>query len=231
MDEGFLRKFKFDEKHHYCIGVDASAGTEGSNLAAIQVICFETHEQAGAWSGIVQPDHLAEKAANIGKKFNDAVIAVEREKYGMVVINRLMASYPNLYFHTIKSTGFKPAIETQFGWNPRNKEEAVRRLQVDYGYNWGRDENLKKTAIKIYDKATLRELSDFVKNSKNGKYEAAWGKTDDLVSALYIANWVYHELKEFYVQEETKEEKKPWCEEILEAAQAAENPEEAPIWG
>lgn len=223
--DGLLHRFvPSSEEKNYIVAVDASAGNEDSNLAAIQVVCIQDHEQVARLSGIIQPDHLAVKAQKIAEMYGNALLAVEREKYGIIVISRLMVSYPNLYYHTMKSTGWKPRIETEFGWNPRNREEAVRRMMVDFNNG----------VLKVHDRDTLAEMSKFVRNKSSGKYEASWGQTDDLVSALYISNSIWHEVKDFYIPREAdeKEEDVPWYDKIFDERdrEQRENETEGLFW-
>lgn len=196
--------------HHYIIGVDAAEGKDGGNHAAACVMDIETHAQVAAFSDTIEPEGFSKEISKAGKYFNEALVAVENEKFGSIVISNLMAYYPNLYYHTIKSTAFKPDRATQFGWSPRYKEEAINRLRVDLGAHKSKTEDEKKKAIKILDKATLVEMGSFIRQkNKTGdgfKMGASRSKMDDLVSALYIANYVWHEVKDWYVQAEEEED-------------------------
>jgi hypothetical protein len=206
--------------HHYVIGVDASGGKEEANYAAACVLDIEDHEQVAAFNDNVEPEGLAKEVSRCGGYYSEALVAVEGEKYGNICLAHMMESYPNLYYHTMKSTAFRPTGSTTFGWSPRYREEAVLLLQVDYSYN--NDPSRRDMAIKINDKNTLTEMSHFIKHIKKNPdarvkvdKRADRSHTDDLVSALYIANYVWHEVKDWYVapkEEETPEHKqrKKW---------------------
>lgn len=211
--ENYWRVFKpVVEGHHYIISGDAAGGEdEMGDCSASWVLDIEEHEQVAAFNEIMEPDSFARELMKVGNYYNEGIIAVEAEKYGLLVINKLMQEYPVLYYHTIKSTGMKPTAATQFGWSPRYKDEAITRLQVDFSYN-ARPVPNKRATIKIYDKQTLQQMSTFNRLKKKGvgsqgfKIGAARGKKDDLVTAGLIANYVWHEIKDWYVTEETPEE-------------------------
>ena len=201
-----------DEKHHYIVSADASGGKDGGNDAASWVIDIETHEQVAAFNETVEPKAFAIELVKKSREYNDAIVAVEAEKYGLIVISELLAQEINIYYHTMKSTGMRPTSATEFGWNPRYKEEAVTRMIVDFGYNNGKPLQ-KNAALKIYDRDTLLQMSTFVRQkNKTGdgfKIGAAKKKKDDLVSAGYIGNYVWHEIKDWYTDVEEIETMTP----------------------
>jgi hypothetical protein len=199
----------------YIIGVDASGGIDGGNLSAIQVLSLKNHGQVACFSGTIQPDKLAEQVYLAGNKYRgkdgaEALAAVEKEKYGVLTINRLIGKYTNLYYHTQSSIGWKPRIETDYGWNPRYRDEAIKRLKIDMGYKSSYEKADKSLSIQIYDRETLREMSHFIRDKKSGKEGAQRGKTDDLVSALYIANFVWNEKKETMVEPVAEIKESEW---------------------
>ncbi len=189
---GRWRVFEKPEKgKHYVFGTDTASGKQNANESVCTGLCIETGRQVAILAGLIHPEVMAEECSKAGKYFNDAEIAVERELQGETIIQKLKDSYPYLYFHEETLTGFGETTVKQFGWDARRfRQTAIDWLQQDIGYSSSAKPEERKQGITVVDLGTIHQLGFFIRNRKNGKWEAAPGKMDDRVSALYIANFV-----------------------------------------
>jgi len=153
----------------YVIGADTAEGVGGDYCAAT-VRCKRTGEQVATLHGQWPPDLFAERLAELGRRYNNALIGVERNKDGVAVLLALVRvyGYQNLYIHN----------DGRLGW----PTTTVTRPLVISDY----DRELRGTEYIIHDRAIIDECLTFVINDR-GKPEAATGAHDDLVIADAIA--------------------------------------------
>lgn len=172
----------------YFIGADPSGGVPGpqkpngefeNDPAVIQVL-DENKEQVAVWRGYVTPDYFGEIINELGKWYNLAWVAVERNNHGGVPIYRLQHEfyYPYMYQVTsIDKTTNKETVQVGFDTNVKTRYFAIDSLRKDF----------RLDTIKIRDKKTLQEMATFVV-TESGKMEAEEGCHDDTVMALAICN-------------------------------------------
>jgi len=91
----------FDEPSpddRYCIGVDVSAGV-GRDWSVIYVLSKKTYQPVLIYrSNEVSPVYLAERIMDFATEYNDALVLVESNNYGNVVLNELShLGYRNLW--------------------------------------------------------------------------------------------------------------------------------------
>lgn len=168
----------------YILGVDPSGGV-GANNAVIQVVKEEDCEQVGEWaSNVVEPDLLAQKVAEIGRRFNHAFVNVEKNNHGILVLSRLLDIYPQDKICRSASGATKPQ-RLQMG------------LLADYGIT-------TNSATKSFMIGNMRHLlaegaifhSPFLKDELNtfrehpdGKLAAEGSCMDDRVMAYAVATY------------------------------------------
>ena len=186
-----------NKKYHYVIGADSASGLPNRDKSAYQVLCIETHEQVASFGEECPPNRFAQELKKAGEFFNNAVIGVELDKYGFLTINILKDIYSNLYFHVMSPTAYGTSISKEFGWKATsvNRQMAIDYLKMDFAANKDDSSAEVKKAIKIYDERTYQEMAFFVKDIETGKEAAQNGKKDDLLAALWIANFLWHELQ------------------------------------
>ncbi len=153
----------------YVIGADTAEGVGGDYCAAT-VRCKRTGKQVATLHGQWPPDLFAERLAELGKRYNNALIGVERNGDGVAVLLALVrvCGYRNLYIHN----------DGKLGW----PTTTVTRPLIISDY----DRELRGTEYMIHDRAIIDECLTFVINDR-GKPEAAAGAHDDLVMADAIA--------------------------------------------
>jgi hypothetical protein len=156
------------ERKQYIIGVDAAGGGTDGDYACAEVIDRATGLQCAEWHGHFPPYELARKLIKLGRRFGDAVIAVERNNHGYGVLAHLKElRYENLFVHG-----------GQEGW----LTSVVSRPSMI--------ENLGAMLIEqpslFHSPRLLGELKTFVRHA-DGHGAAAEGAHDDCVMAMAIA--------------------------------------------
>lgn len=152
----------------YLLSLDTAEGGGGDPSGGI-VRDRETGEHMATISGQYQPWELAEVGAKLGREYNTAQIAVERNNHGHAVLQALEREhkYPKIYKHD----------DGKLGW-PTNT--VTRPTMLDAL------ENAHRTGLwKSTDRKVLAQMHTFI-IAKSGKAEAARGEHDDLVMAEAI---------------------------------------------
>ena len=87
-----------DEADAYAIGVDVSGGV-GKDYSIITVMSKMTSSPVAVWrSNVTEPVRLAEQIIDIGTDYNKALVLVESNNFGNVVLNQLRHDgYANLW--------------------------------------------------------------------------------------------------------------------------------------
>ena len=156
------------EKNQYIIGVDAAGGGTDGDYACAQVVDRGTGLQCAEWHGHFPPYELARKVIKLGKRFGNALVAVERNNHGYGVLAHLKdLGYENLFVR-----------DGQEGW-PTNV--VTRPAMI---------ENLAAMLIEepslFHSARLLGEFKTFVRHP-DGHGAAAEGAHDDCVMAMAIA--------------------------------------------
>jgi len=172
----------------YVIGADVAEGTEHGDFNCAQVLNARTGNQAAIWHGKCSPEDFAWVLVQLGRLFNNAWIAPERNFHGFGVVNRIKDhfKYKRLYseYDIPKHAILKGAKPTQkkYGWDTNVKTKAIMIQDLSAFISEGH--------IKLYDPNTIDELLTFIYH-KNGKTGARGGCFDDRVMALAIAVQVF----------------------------------------
>ncbi len=150
------------------IGVDPAGGGAEGDYSCAQVIDRKLGTQCAELHGHYPPRELAEKLVELGKEYNSALVAVEKNNHGYGVLAYLrMKEYPNLY-----------APKGQDGW----LTSAVSRPAMIENLAAG----LAAEPMLFRSPRLLGECRTFVR-SGDGSTGAAQGTHDDCVMALAIA--------------------------------------------
>lgn len=186
-EKGFLRIWTPPQEfHQYVIGVDVSEGkivAQGdeeseTDYSCAQVIDRTTYEQVAVWHGKIDPDILGRQVELLGRYYNHALIAVERNSVGLtplIVLRDLY--YPNLYYR--ETYGQLADRRTpELGWVT---DANTKDLIINEATQLIRDKRLG-----IKDEETIGEMMSFVRDAR-GKASAASGAHDDYVMAFLIA--------------------------------------------
>jgi len=152
----------------YVIGVDPAGGGVKGDYSCAQVIERRSGMQCAELHGHFSLKDLAAKLVELGKEYNSALLAVERNNHGAGVLAHL------------ERTGYEPIYEEK-GWNGWNTTAVTRPTML---------ETLLAVMMEkpeLFRSARLwNECRTFVRTA-NGRPEAAPGAHDDCVMAMGIA--------------------------------------------
>lgn len=152
----------------YVIGVDPAGGGVDGDYSCAQVIDRKLGTQCAELHGHYPPRELAQKLIEIGKEYNQALLAVEKNNHGHGVLACIrLFEYPNVY-----------SQKGQDGW----LTSAISRPPMI--------ENLGAALVEepmlFRSPRLLNECRTFVRYA-DGNTGAAQGTHDDCVMALAIA--------------------------------------------
>lgn len=170
----------------YVAGADVGEGLAAGDWSIMGVLDLETMEQVAVLRGHWKPEDFARRMDRLGREYNSALLAVERNNHGHSALNTLLnvTMYPNLYYHAdYDAAADKP--QTVLGW-PTNAK--TRPIMLD-----DLRQALEDGLVIARDRVMLTECLTF-EQSGEGKYEARGGCHDDAVIAWAIAvqarkNW------------------------------------------
>jgi len=186
--KGNLKIFKQKQLgRHYVIGADIAQGTDNGDFSCAQILDHKTCEQVAIWHGKVHPEKFASILIELGKYFNTAILAPERNFHGFGVVNRIRdQKYKRLfseYDQTQQTVNVGGAGGTKkYGWETTAKTRPI--LVQDLATF------ISQEHIIINDAETIDECLTFVYDKEN-KAQAMKGCFDDRVMALGIALQVF----------------------------------------
>jgi hypothetical protein len=161
----------------YVIGADVAEGSDGGDFSAAVVIDVETGLQCAELCTRKPIGRFAEELARLGKRFNHALIAVERNNHGHAVLYALQHQYfyPRIYRQTDGQGESKP------GWltSAITKPQAINLLG-----------SLLQSNISVFHSRRLLEQCRGYSYLADGSPGALPGAHDDLVMAVAIAHAV-----------------------------------------
>jgi len=162
----------------YVIGADVGEGLAGGDASAACVLDRETGAQVAELHGRVPPERFAQQLNLLGRWYNAALLAVERNNHGHSTLNTLrnVCRYPRLYYHV----RYDPVGETTpvLGWPT---DQATKPILVD-----DLAAAISQEAIIIKSAGLVDECMTFI-STDSGAQQAAEGKFDDRVIAAGIA--------------------------------------------
>ena len=159
------------EKMRYVIAADSSAGAPTGSYSAA-VVLDDLWRVCATFQARLDPNTFAGLLKEMGKWYNGAKIAVERNFTGYAVIGH-MADYGNLYHQRDFLTG---KVTSNLGWwtNGQTKEYMMSRLKD------------KLAQLKIWDINLVGQLRGY----RYIKYKPTAQTFDDLAISLMIAGAV-----------------------------------------
>ena len=109
----------------YVIGVDAAAGLAKGDFSVAAVLNVKRNEYVARISGRIPPDLFAEQLMQLGKRYNNALIGVERASHGHAILKILLErNYPELFYHTDYDTVAGREV-TEPGWRTNVKTKPI----------------------------------------------------------------------------------------------------------
>jgi hypothetical protein len=163
-------------RRQYIVAVDSAGGGSDGDFAAVQVIDRETGLQCAELQQKIAPLELAHLAAELGREYNGAMIAVERNNHGSAVL---------AYLDTMERYRYVYEDRGVAGWltTAGNKPGVVFRMGA----------LLASSPELFQSRRLLRECRSFV-TMPGGGTGAANGAHDDCLMAMAIAQAVRAEV-------------------------------------
>jgi hypothetical protein len=159
----------------YVIGADVAEGLSRGDDSAAVVLDSETGLQCAELLARWPVHRFAEELARLGRSYNDALVAIERNNHGHAVLYALAHThaYPRIYRHHSADGSGKP------GWpmNAQTKPQAINLVA-----------HMLRDAPEVFCSARLLDQCRNFSHLDGGEMGARPGSGhDDLVIALAIA--------------------------------------------
>ena len=161
----------------------------GSDYSVAEVLRLDNGEQVAEIRYRADVDEFADDLARLGRLYNDAMLAVERNGPGAAVLTQLknVMGYPHIW-RPRNPIHMKARMDQTLGWNTT---AATRPMMLAAMQAAIRDE-----PGRIKSELLIDELRTFVFRDRNGKEprpEADEGCHDDLVMAMAGAQAVWQQ--------------------------------------
>lgn len=165
---------------HYIISADVSEGLVEGDFNSADVIDHRTGDQVAQWHGKCGLKEFGQILIYLGRRYNTAYIAPERNNAGVAVVQEISDNhYPRLHVEMIEEPPNKP--RSRYGWHT---SEKTRHMILD---------NLKTEVAHdthgIKCAGTFGEMLTFQRDA-TGKYQAAPGNFDDRVMSYAIGKHI-----------------------------------------
>lgn len=160
----------------YVIGVDPAGGGSDGDFAVLQVIEVQSGLQCAELRGHLNPRETAKAAAALGREYNGALLAIERNNHGWAVLAYLntLERYSSIY----ERHGIPGWLTTAV-----SRPEMIETL----------DAMITERPQIVSSVRLLEECRTFVRRN-DGRTEAAAGSHDDCVMAMALALRVRSEI-------------------------------------
>lgn len=175
----------------YGLGADTSEGLPGCDPAGIGVMRRDNGKQVCAVHGIFNPRTLAEHICRVSKRYNDALVGIERENHGHAVIQKVIDlglskshhTGGSLYFHGPSPNHRSPEENrvARAGWTTN---VITRPIVLEGIRDWFEAEG---SLERVMDRHFLAECMTF-RLQADGTFSADPGSHDDTISKWAIAN-------------------------------------------
>ena len=117
----------------------------------------------------------------LGSYLNNAVVAIENDKYGYAANAKLKTIYPRIYVQTVEDKTTRKLTE-KIGWDTTAVTRSPMLAQMQ--------EEIYQGALDLKSKRLIKECLTFIENPKTKKAEAQEGCFDDFVIAAAISGRV-----------------------------------------
>jgi hypothetical protein len=169
----------------YCVGVDTALGQKGGDFSSCTVMKISANAQLDAqvaqWHGYMDPHNLTDIVLALGWYYNEALVAIEVNSFGMATNTRLMREYEYENIYRFKRMDrLKHFITDIVGWWTDYKS---KRTLISFMSKMMLDDQ-----VLIRDRYVVDELRDFTEDGAEGE-----GAHDDYVMSFMIALYCGHE--------------------------------------
>lgn len=164
----------------YVIGADVAEGLQGGDFSCAFVVERLTGRQTAIWHGHLDADLFGSLLINLGRYYNMAWLAPERNNHGLTTILKIVEQrYPRVYVETVVEPPAKS--RNRYGWltSSSNKHVIIDNLVSE----------IRDGTSAIVSGETLDEMLTYIQ-TEDGRYSAQAGAHDDRVMAAAIAKHV-----------------------------------------
>jgi len=171
--------------HKYVMSADVARG-DAKDYSTFHVIDVTTSEIVAEYKGKVPPDRFGEMLDEVGRMYNNALLAPENNTFGYTTVMKLKdLDYPNMFYQ--KSAGgylggYTPSSVNEI---PGFSTQGHSRIQIISKL----EEIIRNKMLKSYSQRLYEEMKTFV--WKGQKAQAMKGQHDDLVMSLAIGGWLF----------------------------------------
>lgn len=170
------------EGRSYVIGADVAEGT-GGDYSVATVMDEDKAETVARWRGDAEPSEFGEILEQLGRFYNNALIACEINNHGLTTVQRLRdLNYDNMYR---RERGLDERFEeytSSLGWKTDRKTKPLMINALA--------ESILTHKLKDYDINFIRECMSYVVDDR-GRTNAQIGQHDDTVISTAIALQVF----------------------------------------
>lgn len=160
----------------YTVAGDCASGT-GLDFCYLEGCRKSDGKTIAVYHGKCEPDEMEQLAYLLGNYLNEALVAIENEKFGFAVNNGLKKRYGNLYRQDVVNT-VDGGVNTKFGWETTSITRPMMIANLA--------EDIRQGARSIPFKKAIMECFTFVRNPETKKVEAEEGCNDDCVMTMAI---------------------------------------------
>ncbi len=170
--------FEPQPARQYVIGADVAEGVERGDFSAAVVVDAQSGLQCAELLARWPVARFAEELARLGQRYNQALLAVERNNHGHAVLHALLHqwTYPRVYRHAQIAASGEASRTPGWPMNVRTKSEAIYLL----------GEMLREEPHVFASKRLLEQCRAFRYDADN-ETRAPASSHDDLVIAMAIA--------------------------------------------
>lgn len=173
-------------KVKYLIVADIARG-DSEDYSTFHIIDMAHSDIAAEYMGKIPTDEFGVYLAKMGMNYNQALIVIEKNTYGVATGNKLRElRYPNLYYDPEIAEKMKYMLEEDkrkeipgFQVTVKNRELALGNLEAC----------IRNKQIRIYSTRFASQMESFIFNGKRG--QALKGKNDDLIMAMAIGLQIF----------------------------------------
>lgn len=170
---------------HYVIGADVGGGV-GKDYSVAEIYCLEKGEQVGEWrSNRKEPDAFGNALIEIGRRFNNAYLNIERNNHGLTTIKIVSDAYPSGRIHHSRGSS-----KTGDSGIIRLSQYGTYTSETTRGYMLGNARRMLQAEATIHSPVLHSEIQTFSEQD-DGKIEAEQGCHDDTVMATALALLVF----------------------------------------
>lgn len=170
-----------EPEHAYVIGADVAGGT-GKDYSSAHILDLTTEEYVATYRGKLDPDEFAHQLNWMGRTYNVALVAPEKNGEGRATLLTLykQCNYPRVFFH-VEQEEWSGGVRYSYGWRTTVRSRPTMLAQFAAA--------LREQTPKLWCSRTVNELASFIRvDSPQKLAEAAQGANDDMVISAGIAN-------------------------------------------